>query len=51
MKPRGFAALTPARRREIASQGGKAARDRGAARRFTSESARAAALKRRGGAS
>ncbi len=40
--PRGFAALSLERRREIASQGGKAAHTTGAAHRYTSSEARAA---------
>jgi uncharacterized protein len=39
---RGFAGMTPERRREIASQGGKAAQASGKARRFTKEEAREA---------
>ena len=34
-KPRGFAALTPERRREIASLGGRAALAKGSLHRFT----------------
>jgi general stress protein YciG len=41
-KPRGFAALTPERRAEIASQGGIAAHRSGRAHQFTSEEAKAA---------
>lgn len=40
--PRGFAALSPERMREVASQGGKAAHASGAAHRYTSAEARAA---------
>jgi general stress protein YciG len=40
----GFAALSPERRREIASKGGKIAHAKGTAHEFTSETARAAAL-------
>jgi general stress protein YciG len=43
--PRGFAALTPEQRREIASMGGKAAHAQGRGHRFTSEEARAAGRK------
>lgn len=41
-KPRGFLALSPERRREIASQGGKAAHASGNAHQFTSQEARVA---------
>jgi general stress protein YciG len=41
-KPQGFAALSIERRREIASQGGRAAHALGTAHRFTSEQARSA---------
>ena len=41
-KNRGFASMDPARQREIASQGGKAAHQRGTAHEFTSEEARRA---------
>lgn len=41
-KPRGFAALSPERRREIASSGGKAAHEQGKAHQFTSEEGREA---------
>ena len=41
-KPRGLAALTSERRREIASKGGQAAHAQGKAHRFTSEEAQAA---------
>lgn len=44
-KVKGFASLSPERRREIASQGGKAAHTYGTAHRFTSDEARKAALK------
>lgn len=43
---RGFAALSPERRREIASQGGIAAHKSGNAHQYTSEEGRAAGLKR-----
>jgi general stress protein YciG len=39
---RGFASMDPARQREIASEGGKAAHQRGTAHEFTSEEARKA---------
>lgn len=39
---RGFASMDPARQREIASQGGRAAHASGNAHEFTSEEARAA---------
>lgn len=42
---RGFAALTPERRREVASAGGKAAQASGRGHRFTSEEASAAGAK------
>lgn len=45
-KPRGFAALTPQQRRDIAIQGGRAAHASGNAHQYTSEEARAAAAKR-----
>ena len=41
-KNRGFASMDPARQREIASQGGKAAHQKGTAHEFTSEEARRA---------
>ncbi len=41
-KPRGFAAMSKERQREIASKGGKAAHVHGAAHEFTPEEARAA---------
>lgn len=41
-KPRGFAAMSPERRREICAKGGKAAHAQGKAHKFTSEEARAA---------
>lgn len=44
----GFALLTPERRKEIASKGGRAAQKRGRAHRFDSEDAREAG--RKGGA-
>lgn len=42
---RGFASMDPARRREIASQGGKAAHKKGTAHEFTTETARTAGQK------
>lgn len=44
-KPRGFAAISPERRAEIASKGGRAAHARGTAHRFTAEEASAAGKK------
>jgi hypothetical protein len=41
-KPRGFAALDPARQREIASMGGRAAHQSGHAHEFNSAEARVA---------
>ncbi len=43
---RGFAAMDPARQREIASLGGRAAHQSGHAHEFTSEEARAAGIRR-----
>lgn len=43
---RGFASMDPARVREIASMGGRAAHQSGRAHEFTSEEARAAGKKR-----
>lgn len=43
--PRGFAAMDPARVKEIAAAGGKAAHARGTAHRFTTEEAQAAGRK------
>ena len=42
---RGFASMDPARQREIASKGGKAAHESGNAHEFTSEEAREAGRK------
>ncbi len=42
---RGFASVTPDRQREIASRGGRAAHEKGAAHEWTSEEARAAGRK------
>jgi general stress protein YciG len=42
---RGFASMDPKRQREIASEGGKAAHEKGTAHEFTSEEARAAGRK------
>lgn len=44
-KPRGFATMSPSKRSEIASKGGKAAHASGRAHRFTTEEARAAGRK------
>jgi uncharacterized protein len=44
-KPTGFAALTPERRQEVASSGGRAAHANGGAHEFTSEEARRAGAK------
>jgi general stress protein YciG len=44
-KLRGFASMDPAKRREIASLGGKAVQATGKAHRFNSEEARAAGRK------
>src|SRR5262249_1892332 len=43
--PRGFAAMTADRQREIASMGGKTAHERGRAHQFTAEEARQAGKK------
>ena len=43
-KHQGFAAMSPERRAEIASKGGKAAHAQGKAHEFTTEEARAAGL-------
>jgi len=45
-RPRGFAAMTPEKKREIASLGGRAAHASGRAHQFTTEEARAAGKKR-----
>ncbi len=42
---RGFASMSPAKQREIASKGGRAAHEKGTAHEFTSEEARAAGRK------
>ena len=42
---RGFASMDPERQREIASEGGRAAHERGTAHEFTSEEAREAGRK------
>lgn len=42
---RGFASMDPERQREIASQGGRAAHERGTAHEFSSEEAREAGRK------
>ncbi len=44
-KPRGFAAMDPVDRREIASKGGKRAQKLGTGHKFTSEQAREAGRK------
>ncbi len=44
-KPRGFATLSPERRKEISSRGGKGAHAAGTAHRFTTEEAKAAGAK------
>lgn len=44
-RKRGFAAMDPARLREIASKGGRTARDAGVGHRWTTETAALAALK------
>ncbi len=46
--PRGFASMTPERRREISSKGGKRAHEIGVGHEWTTEEARAAG--RKGGA-
>jgi uncharacterized protein len=43
---RGFAAMTPEKKREIAGMGGRAAHATGRAHQFTTEEARAAGKKR-----
>ncbi len=45
-RPRGFAAMSPEKKREIASLGGRAAHAAGRAHQFSSEEARAAGKKR-----
>lgn len=42
---RGFASMSPEKRREIAAQGGKAAHEKGVSPSFTPETARLAGLK------
>lgn len=42
---RGFASMDPERQRQIASEGGKAAHEKGTAHEFTSEEAREAGRK------
>lgn len=44
-KPKGFAAMSPERQREIASKGGKSAHAKGTAHQFDKEEARAAGAK------
>lgn len=41
---RGFAGISPERRRELASKGGRAAHRKGTGRQWTAEQARAAAM-------
>lgn len=45
IKRRGFASMTPEKRQQIASLGGRAAHKAGTAHQFTSEEARAAGMK------
>lgn len=45
MGGRGFAGLTPERRREISSKGGKAAHEKGTAHEWNAETAKAAGTK------
>jgi general stress protein YciG len=45
LKTKGFASMDPQRRREIASEGGRAAHEKGTAYEWTSEEARAAGRK------
>ena len=44
-KKRGFAAMTPERRKEVASRGGKAAQKKGKAHKFTTAEAKIAGRK------
>ena len=44
-KGRGFASMDPAKQKQIASKGGKAAHSKGTAHKWTSEEARAAGRK------
>ena len=44
-KKRGFAAMSPEKRKEIASRGGKRAHEKGKAHRFTKDEARDAGSK------
>lgn len=44
-RKRGFASLSPEKRREISSKGGRAATEKGVAHRFTSEEAKVAGSK------
>lgn len=44
-RPRGLAAMSPERRREIASKGGRASQARGTAHQWTAEEASAAGKK------
>jgi general stress protein YciG len=45
-RPRGFAAMSPEKKKEIAGMGGRAAHASGRAHQFTTEEARAAGKKR-----
>jgi hypothetical protein len=45
-RPRGFAAMSPEKKKEIAGMGGRAAHAAGRAHRFSTEEARAAGKKR-----
>jgi uncharacterized protein len=45
-RPRGFAAMSPEKKKEIAGMGGRAAHAAGRAHQFTTEEARAAGKKR-----
>lgn len=44
-RPRGFAAMSPEKQREIASKGGRSAHAKGTAHQFSSEEARQAGTK------
>ena len=45
LSKRGFASMTPQKRREVASMGGKTSHERGTAHEFTTEEAKAAGRK------
>lgn len=47
IKDRGFASMSPSKVREIAASGGRSAQKKGTAHRFTTETGRAAAKKRK----